>query len=60
MIFTGMALSAEDQSLADRYGAAVFYKPTRYLVLLDHITRSLAMQPTLADAIAVQGDVRHT
>jgi DNA-binding response OmpR family regulator len=41
MIFTGVPLSAEEEGLIRRHNAEIFYKPQRYVTLVDCLTRML-------------------
>jgi DNA-binding response OmpR family regulator len=45
LIFTGMPLSSEDEQLARRHDAHIFYKPQRYSVLIEHLNRMLESTP---------------
>jgi DNA-binding response OmpR family regulator len=45
LIFTGMPLSPEDEQLARRHDAHIFYKPQRYSVLIEHLNRLLESTP---------------
>lgn len=49
LIFTGMPLSREDEELAHRQSAQVFYKPERYTVLIERLGQALGfpVAPTL-------------
>ncbi len=48
LIFTGIPLSPEDQELARRLDAQVFYKPQSYSVLIQHLTRMLEGAPAVS------------
>ena len=41
LIFTGMPLSVEEEDIARKLNAPVFYKPQPYSVLIQHLTRQL-------------------
>jgi len=45
LIFTGNPLSPDDEELARRNDAHVFYKPQRYSVLIEHLNRLLESTP---------------
>jgi DNA-binding response OmpR family regulator len=45
VIFTGMPLSENDEALARKHGAEVFYKPQPYSVLVSQLNRSLDREP---------------
>jgi DNA-binding response OmpR family regulator len=45
LIFTGNPLSPDDEELARRSDAHVFYKPERYSVLIEHLNRLLESTP---------------
>ncbi|RPI53969.1 MAG: response regulator [Acidobacteria bacterium] len=46
LIFTGVPLSAEEESLIQKHNAEVFYKPQRYVTLVECLTRMLASSTT--------------
>ena len=56
LIFTGMPLSPDDEEIARRHDAHVFYKPERYSVLIEHLGRALGHVPT---AYSQSGAWRH-
>ena len=41
LVFTGVPLSPEEEGLIQRYNAEVFYKPQRYVTLVECLTRML-------------------
>ena len=45
VVFTGMPLSEDDEALARRLGAEVFYKPQPYSVIASQLNRSLDRTP---------------
>jgi DNA-binding response OmpR family regulator len=45
LIFTGVPLSADDEALARKYDAQIFYKPTPYATLIDTLAKMLAVKP---------------
>lgn len=45
LIFTGQPLSPDDEQLARRHDAHIFYKPQRYSVLIEHLNRMLESTP---------------
>ena len=45
LIFTGMPLSPEEEEMAGKLNAPVFYKPQPYSVLIQHLTRQLHRRP---------------
>lgn len=48
LIFTGMPLSAEEEAVARKLNAPVFYKPQPYSVLIQHLNRQLQRRPAPA------------
>ena len=42
LIFTGVPLSLEEEGLIQAHHAEVFYKPQRYVTLVECLTRMLA------------------
>lgn len=46
LIFTGMPLSLEEEDVARKLNAPIFYKPQPYSVLIQHLNREL--QPRIA------------
>ena len=45
LIFTGMPLSVEEEDVARKLNAPVFYKPQPYSVLIQHLNRQLQPRP---------------
>jgi DNA-binding NtrC family response regulator len=43
VIFTGVPLSSEEESLIQKHNAQVFYKPQRYTTLVECLTRMLGV-----------------
>lgn len=48
LIFTGMPLSVEEEDVARKLNAAIFYKPQPYAVLIQHLNRQLKRRPAPA------------
>ena len=44
LIFTGVPLLDEEEALARKYDAQIFYKPTPYATLIDTLAKMLAIQ----------------
>jgi len=47
IVFTGMPLSDQEEQLVERHRAHVLYKPQRYSVLVEHLTRALGVWPVM-------------
>ncbi len=47
VIFTGTPLSGEEDEIATRHRAQVFYKPQRYSVLIQHLGPALGIAPAV-------------
>jgi CheY-like chemotaxis protein len=47
LVFTGTPLSPQEETLVQRHDAQVFYKPQRYSVLVEHLTRALGVWPLM-------------
>lgn len=45
LIFTGMPLSPEEEDVAQKLNAPIFYKPQPYSVLIQHLRRQLQQRP---------------
>jgi DNA-binding response OmpR family regulator len=45
LIFTGIPLSSDDETLVRKHGAHIFYKPQPYSVLVSHLSRLLDRTP---------------
>ncbi len=53
LIFTGVPLSSDEEALARKYDAQLFYKPTPYATLIDTLGKMLAVKTSISESSAL-------